>query len=51
MRVIVDLQGNVLERHEDGLSLIHISGERMKFEAPLPEDMHKIITRLHNGQF
>ena len=25
--------------------------ERMKFEAPLPEDMHKIITRLHNGQF
>lgn len=27
------------------------TGERMKFEAPLPEDMHKIITRLHNGQF
>ncbi len=25
--------------------------ERMSFEAPLPEDLHKIITRLHLGQF
>ena len=27
------------------------TGERRRFEAPLPEDMQKIITRLHLGQF
>lgn len=38
--------------HSHTLEFTHPrTGERMKFEAPLPEDMHKIITRLHNGQF
>lgn len=27
------------------------TGVRMEFEAPLPEDMHKIVTRLRLGQF
>ena len=27
------------------------TGEAMHFEAPLPEDMHKIVTRLRLGQF
>lgn len=27
------------------------TGEEMTFTAPLPEDMHKIVTRLRNGQF
>ena len=27
------------------------TGEEMSFTAPIPEDMHKIITRLRNGQF
>ncbi len=27
------------------------TGERMEFEATLPEDMHKIVTRLRLGQF
>lgn len=27
------------------------TGERMEFEAKLPEDLHKIVTRLHLGQF
>lgn len=27
------------------------TGERMEFEAPLPEDLHKIVTRLRLGQF
>ena len=27
------------------------TGKPMHFEAPLPEDMEKILTRLHNGQF
>ena len=27
------------------------TGKPMHFEAPLPEDMQKILTRLHNGQF
>lgn len=27
------------------------TGERLRFEAGLPEDMQKIITRLRNGQF
>lgn len=40
------------ELHSHTLEFTHPrTGKRMKFEAPLPEDMHKIITRLHNGQF
>ena len=27
------------------------TGKRLSFEAPLPEDMHKIVTRLRLGQF
>lgn len=44
------IKGQALHSHT--LEFTHPrTGERMKFEAPLPEDMHKIITRLHNGQF
>ena len=28
-----------------------LTGERMEFEAKLPEDLHKIVTRLRLGQF
>ena len=27
------------------------TGERMEFEAKLPEDLHKVVTRLRLGQF
>lgn len=38
--------------HSQELEFTHPrTGERLRFEAPLPEDMHKIVTRLHNGQF
>lgn len=38
--------------HSLTLDFIHPrTGEQMHFEAPLPEDMHKIITRLRLGQF
>jgi 23S rRNA pseudouridine1911/1915/1917 synthase len=38
--------------HSQTLDFTHPrTGERMHFEAPLPEDMQKIITRLRHGQF
>lgn len=50
MKTPFGIKGQALHSHT--LEFTHPStGERMKFEAPLPEDMHKIITRLHNGQF
>lgn len=50
MKMPFGIKGQALHSHT--LEFTHPrTGERMKFEAPLPEDMHKIITRLHNGQF
>lgn len=50
MKTPFGIKGQAL--HSYTLEFTHPrTGERMKFEAPLPEDMHKIITRLHNGQF
>lgn len=50
MKTPFGIKGQALHSHT--LEFTHpLTGERMKFEAPLPEDMHKIITRLHNGQF
>lgn len=50
MKTPFAIKGQALHSHT--LEFTHPrTGERIKFEAPLPEDMHKIITRLHNGQF
>ena len=50
MKTPFAIKGQALHSHT--LEFTHPrTGERMKFEAPLSEDMHKIITRLHNGQF
>ncbi len=50
MKTPFGIKGQALHSHT--LEFTHPrTGERMKFEAPLPEDMHKIITRLNNGQF
>ena len=50
MKTPFGIKGQALHSHT--LEFTHPrTGERMKFESPLPEDMHKIITRLHNGQF
>lgn len=50
MKTPFGIRGQALHSHT--LEFTHPrTGERMKFEAPLPEDMHKIINRLHNGQF
>ena len=50
MKTPFAIKGQALHSHT--LEFTHPrTGERMKFDAPLPEDMHKIITRLHNGQF
>lgn len=50
MKTPFGIKGQALHSHT--LEFTHPrTGERMKCEAPLPEDMHKIITRLHNGQF
>lgn len=50
MKTPFGIKGQALHSHT--LEFTHPrTGERMKFEAPLPENMHKIITRLHNGQF
>lgn len=50
MKTPFGIKGQALHSHT--LEFTHPrTGERMKFEAPLPEDMNKIITRLHNGQF
>ena len=38
--------------HSQTLAFNHPrTGERLSFEAPLPEDLQKILTRLHLGQF
>ncbi|MGM9529210.1 MAG: RluA family pseudouridine synthase [Phascolarctobacterium sp.] len=50
MKTPFAIKGQAL--HSQTLEFTHPrTGERMQFEAPLPEDMHKIITRLHLGQF
>ena len=50
MKTPFDIKGQAL--HSQTLEFTHPrTGERLCFEAPLPEDMHKIITRLHLGQF
>lgn len=50
MKVPFAINGQAL--HSQELEFTHPrTGERLRFEAPLPEDMQKIITRLRNGQF
>ena len=50
MKTQFAIKGQAL--HSQTLEFTHPrTGERMQFEAPLPEDMHKIVTRLHLGQF
>ena len=50
MKTPFAIKGQAL--HSQTLEFTHPrTGERMRFEAPLPEDMQKIITRLHLGQF
>lgn len=50
MKTPFSIQGQAL--HSQTLEFTHpCTGERMCFEAPLPEDMHKIVTRLRLGQF
>lgn len=50
MKVPFAIQGQAL--HSWTLDFVHPrTGEKMHWEAPLPEDMQKILTRLHNGQF
>lgn len=50
MKTPFSIQGQAL--HSQTLEFTHPrTGERMCFEAPLPEDMHKIVTRLRLGQF
>lgn len=50
MKTPFSIKGQAL--HSLTLDFIHPrTGDPMHFEAPLPEDMQKIITRLHNGQF
>ena len=50
MKTPFSIKGQAL--HSRTLDFIHPrTGESMHFEAPLPEDMQKIITRLRNGQF
>ena len=50
MKIPFSIKGQAL--HSQTLDFIHPrTGKPMYFEAPLPEDMQKIITRLHNGQF
>ena len=50
MKVPFAIKGQAL--HSQTLDFLHPrTGEALHFEAPLPEDMRKIITRLHNGQF
>lgn len=50
MKTPFSIKGQAL--HSQTLDFIHPrTGNPMHFEAPLPEDMQKIITRLHNGQF
>lgn len=50
MKTPFDINGQAL--HSLTLSFTHPrTGERLTFEAPLPEDMKKILTRLRLGQF
>ena len=50
MKTPFAIKGQAL--HSQTLEFTHPrTGECMRFEAPLPEDMQKIITRLHLGQF
>ena len=50
MKVPFSIIGQAL--HSQTLEFVHPrTGERMYFEAPVPEDMQKILTRLRNGQF
>lgn len=50
MKTPFSIQGQAL--HSQTLEFIHPrTGETLCFEAPLPEDMHKIVTRLRLGQF
>ncbi len=50
MKTPFAIQGQAL--HSQTLEFTHPrTGERLRFEAPLPEDMHKIVTRLRLGQF
>lgn len=50
MKIPFSIQGQAL--HSQTLEFIHPrTGEKLSFEAPLPEDMQKIITRLRLGQF
>ncbi len=50
MKTPFSINGQAL--HSQTLSFIHPrTGEELTFEAPLPEDMKKIVTRLRLGQF
>lgn len=50
MKTPFAIKGQAL--HSQTIEFTHPrTGKRMQFEAPLPEDMQKIITRLHLGQF
>lgn len=50
MKTPFSIKGQAL--HSQTLDFIHPrTGKPMHFEAPLPDDMQKILTRLHNGQF
>lgn len=50
MKTCFGIQGQALHSHT--LEFDHPrTGERMKFEAPFPEDFNKVITRLRLGQF
>lgn len=50
MKTPFSINGQAL--HSLTLDFIHPrTGEAMHFEAPLPKDMHKIVTRLRLGQF
>lgn len=50
MKTPFAIKGQAL--HSQTLEFTHPrTGERLRFEASLPEDMHKIITRLRLGQF
>ena len=50
MKTCFGIKGQAL--HSESLIFTHPrTGEVMEFNAPLPEDMHKIVTRLRNGQF
>ena len=50
MKVPFTIKGQAL--HSQTLDFLHPrTGEALHFEAPLPEDMRKIMIRLHNGQY